>query len=95
MVVASWAYGSRWGFFLRVDGGFSDERDPIFSPRAILNNCPYILPDILMLENRLFLTPLERLVAFEKGQLDQKVLATSIDLFFIQLFKIFFSLVFF
>lgn len=47
--------------------------DPVFSYYALVSLCPYIIPDIFMIENQLPLKVLERLIAVEKGKLEELV----------------------
>lgn len=50
-----------------------DPKDPVFSFDALLNICPYIIPDVLMMENQIPLLVIERLIAVQTGQLNEKV----------------------
>lgn len=50
-----------------------DEIDPIFSFHGFLNICPYMVPDILMMENQLPLLVIERLLAVETDRMNDNV----------------------
>ncbi|KAL6575871.1 hypothetical protein OROHE_000342 [Orobanche hederae] len=58
--------------FFETETSDYDTDDPVFSYFGLLNFYPFIIPDIIMIENQLPLHVLERLIAVETRQLNQR-----------------------
>ncbi|XP_068643020.1 UPF0481 protein At3g47200-like [Aristolochia californica] len=64
-------------FLYEVLRGYSTARDyedmdPVFSFHGFLNICPYMVPDLLMIENQLPLRVIERIYAVEHGRMNDE-----------------------